>query len=350
MSSSFPTTQTSSASNTQIHKPSSLILSIIIVSYNTRDLTLAACKSVLEELQTTQGLKSQAELIVVDNNSSDGSKEALSKLAKDNPMIRCIFQQHNSGFAHANNVAIRQAKGEFLFLLNSDTEVLPGCLKSLLANMHKSQTQRTAVLGSHQGELDNLGILSATLRNPDNTPQPQGGSLPSLLGIAAQFLFLDDLPIIGKLLPSTQFTGRNSQLRFSKNTDTNLIQQGWVGGTAMMIRRKVCQEVGLLDENIFMYGEDMEFCLRATNHHCDIAIDPEAVVIHHGSASSSQEKAICGEISGLVYIWSKHKPAWEIPVMKAILYSGILVRMLLFGTIMRNKKRYQNYKIALKHL
>jgi len=159
---------------------------------------------------------------------------------------------------------------------------------------------------------------------------------------------LDDLPFIGQWLPTTQKTGfsQRSSLRY-KLEDSRVIQRDWVSAAALMVRREVFSEVGLLDENIFMYGEDMELCLRAKNHHWDVAIDPRAIVTHLGSASSSSTKAIEGEFAGYLYIWSKHKPLWQLPLVKVILKLGAFIRVILFGTIFRDQSRADAYKKIL---
>ena len=146
---------------------------------------------------------------------------------------------------------------------------------------------------------------------------------------------LDDLPVIGPLLPSTQ--------KYSYLPSTTIAQTDWVGGTAMMIRRAVFDEIGTLVENIFMYGEDVEFCMHAKDHHWDVAILTPAKIVHYGSASSTSANALIGEFKGYLYIWSKHKPLWQMPWLKAILQTGALLRSFLFGTILDQKPRAAVY-------
>jgi GT2 family glycosyltransferase len=210
---------------------------------------------------------------------------------------------------------------------------------------------KTANLVSQKNKIDRLGILAPTLLNPDGTLQPQGGDLPTLCSLFSHMSFLDDLPIIGKLLPSTQHTGfrQSEKLRYHTK-DTRLIKRGWVGGTAMMIRKEVIKEIGLLDDGIFMYGEDTEYCMRANHHHWDVAIDPQAKITHFGQASSSSANAIKGEFKSYTYNWSKHKPLWQIPVVKAILRMGAFLRVIVFSTIRPDKKRRQIYQELLTQI
>lgn len=325
------------------------LLSIIIVSYNTKALTLRCLESVEQAVVTSDQLTRRTEVIVVDNNSEDDSVKAI-RAWKHAPAItlQVIANPTNDGFAAANHLGLQQASGEYIFLLNSDTIVQPGALTSLI-NQFESHpvSEVTSELASARPQLDRVGIIAANLFNADGSPQPQGGSRPSLLSLISHLWFLDDLPVIGGWLPSTQHTGRNARSIQDKN---GLVSQDWVGGTAMMIRRSMIDEVGFLDTAIFMYGEDVEFCLRAQNHHWDVAIDPQAHITHLGSASSSSGNAVIGELKGYVYIWSKLFPLWQLPIVKAIIWIGILLRIIVFGTILRQPEKVRLYKTALSRV
>ncbi|NCN06399.1 MAG: glycosyltransferase family 2 protein [Candidatus Pacebacteria bacterium] len=285
-------------------------VSILIVSYNTKELTLQTLQSVIASLSQSILLQNNSEIIVVDNNSRDESLAAIKQLATASAIpITLLANTKNTGFAHANNLAIAKATGKVLLLLNSDTLVPQGAITRLYERLMQSDSKH-------------LGILAANLRNLDGSPQPQGGALPNLITLTNHMLMLDDLPLIGKFLPSTQ----------------NQKFQGWVAATAMAIKKSVIDEIGTLDENIFMYGEDVEFCLRARHHHWDVAISPDAVITHIQAASSNQKNAVLGEIKGYQYIWAKHMPLWQRPVVNTILRLGILLRWLLFATIGRTEQ------------
>lgn len=319
-----------------------MLLSIIIVSYNTKALTLQTVASVFSSLKESPELSEQTEIFIVDNNSTDGSPEVLKALEKKHPHLTFIQNDENLGFAGANNKAIAKANGKYVLLLNSDTEVIGNALQKMVEAFQRfRKDEPTAVLARTSGELDQLGILSAQLLNPDGTIQPQGGSFPSLASLAVHMLLLDDIPIIGKVLPSTQHTGHNT-----RQLGDQLYSQDWVGGAAMMIRQDLLAEIGPLDESIFMYGEDIEFCMRANAHHWDVAILPTAKVTHLGSASSSSKNAIIGELKGYIYIWAKHKPIWQQGIVKWLIQLGILLRIILFGTMIRDVHRAAIYKEA----
>jgi len=314
------------------------LLSVIIVSYNTKDLTIQALTSLLKEIKSSDLLKKKSEILVVDNHSQDGSIQAIKQFFHQAKFrdYQLIVNKKNLGFARANNQALKQAQGQYLLLLNSDTIVQPGAIDTLVKTFIQHPDQlATATTQDSDEMVDYLGILSPTLLNADGSLQPQGGSQISLRAIFNQMFFLDDLPVIGKYLPSTQQTGRSQQLNQQQLLDkqrqqTQLIYKAWVSGAAMMIRKAVIDQIGYLDKNIFMYGEDQEFCLRARNHHFDIAVHPHAEVVHLGSASSSSEQAIVGEFKSYQYIWQKHFPAYQQRLLRWILRAGALFRMLIY--------------------
>jgi len=278
-------------------------LSIIIVSYNTKGLLKQCLDAVSKSILTEQ-----YEVIVIDNASTDGSSD-----------LATIKNKHNQGYSIANNQGIKIAKGEYILLLNSDTRVKSNALDELIKFMD----------GHPQA-----GIASAQLLNPDGSIQPSGGFLPRLSNIFAWMFFIDDLPLP---LPAYHVTHPG----FYSNTH----QIGWVQGAALIMRR----EVGLLDENIFMYGEDVELCIRAHKSSWQVWTVATAQVTHQGFQSSGgvSTNALLGEYTGLQYIFKKHKPPWEFPLLQVALKTGALIRMLLFGTIWRDKQKYAVYKQAL---
>jgi len=330
------------------------LLSAIIVSYNTKDLTIQALTSLLKEIKSSDLLKKKSEILLVDNHSQDGSIQAIKQFFHQAKFrdYQLIVNKKNLGFARANNQALKQAQGQYLLLLNSDTIVQPGAIDTLVKTFIQHPDQLATATTQDSDEIvDYLGILSPTLLNADGSLQPQGGSQISLRAIFNQMFLLDDLPVIGKYLPSTQQTGRSQQLNQQQLLDkqrqqTQLIYKAWVSGAAMMIRKAVIDQIGYLDKNIFMYGEDQEFCLRARNHHFDIAVHPHAEVVHLGSASSSSEQAIVGEFKSYQYIWQKHFPAYQQRLLRWILRAGARFRMLIYR-LTGNQRQATIYREAL---
>jgi GT2 family glycosyltransferase len=290
-------------------------LSIVIVSYNTKEMTGRAINSL--------PLRSDIEILVIDNASTDGTSEMIRKRF---PEIDLIVNDKNLGFAKAVNQGIKKSRGEFVMLLNSDTQAKDNAIDELMDFMKSNPS---------------IGVASCQLLNPDGSIQPQGGYLPRLSNIAFWMLFIDDIPIIGKNLFPYQLRNRNTFLKERK--------MGWVGGTAMLIKRQVIEDIGYFDENLFMYGEDVEFCYRANNKGIKISVTPKAKIVHHGQQSSQGKSsaAILGEFKALKYIFKKHKPVWEYPILRLLLKIGALLRMFIFG-ILQGKETYAIYKKAFQ--
>jgi GT2 family glycosyltransferase len=185
-----------------------------------------------------------------------------------------------------------------------------------------------------------VGIASPKLLNPDHTIQPQGGALPGLFKIILWAFLIDDLPLLDRLI-----------LPYHQNYPQFFTQTrplGWVAGTAMCLRRSLLDEIGLLDEKIFMYSEDTDLCLRAQSHGHSVYNVSSSQVIHLGHASGSNTQAILGEFRGLIYLYRKHYPAWQLPLLRLILKFAVLLRLFLFGTIFRQPHKYDTYQKALK--
>lgn len=326
-----------------------MTVSVIIVSYNTAELTIQTIESVLQSLHQDPSLEKHSEVIIVDNASSDDSVKRISEHQRQHHWRGILIRnKRNLGFAQANNLALKQAQGEYLFLLNSDTIVQGPALPELVSifEAHPLQNQTADLASAQQNSEDRLGLVAAQLLNADGSVQAQGGSLPSLLSLFFHMSLLDDIPFLGHWFPSTQQTGRRQTI---PPPSSDLVPSGWVGGTALMIRRAVVKEIGPLDQNIFMYGEDIEYCARARAHHWDIAICPRAHVIHLGTASSTPGHALAGEFQGYLYFWSKHKPLWQLPLVRAILLLGACLRTVLFAT-MGDRQRSRIYQQIARSL
>lgn len=330
---------------------SNTLLSVIIVSYNTADLTIQTLRSVEEEVVSSKLLNGKTDIIVVDNNSSDNSISALSTFKRSSKIpMTLITNTTNKGFGAANNQALKKSTAQFCMFLNSDTIVQKGGLSLVISaflEAQKKNQELTSELSSEHRRIDKIGIIASSLLNADWSHQAQGGDLPNLFSLFSHMFFLDDLPFMGKLLPSTQHTGKRSTPQKLNDSSIELQPMGWVGGTALCASKKMLQEIGPFDENIFMYGEDMELCLRAHHHHWDVAVHPSAHIVHLQNMSSSSKNAIIGELIGYLYIWSKHKPLWQIDFATFFVSMGALLRIILFSTIRPDLHKVAAYKEAL---
>ncbi len=315
-------------------------LSIIIVSYNTCKLTLATIASVKKSLADNSNLKNNYEIIVVDNQSKDDSVKELKKLqtaqltatANEKINLKIVEANENLGFGRANNLGFKKATGQYVFFLNSDTIVKEGAIEKLIAYYQEQEKAKKP-----------LGLLAAQLENEDGSLQAQGGDLPSLMTIINTMLFVDDLPIVGKYLPSVQHTGK--RFRESEVEKKTVIKKGWVAGTAFLVRRDLFEEIAGFDPGIFLYGEDQELSYRLTKKGYWHGILTGARVTHLGSASSSSARAICGEILGYFYFFQKYKSKSQSDYLKMILWLAMMIRLTVY-TLKKDKKRQEIYELA----
>jgi len=289
-------------------------LSIVIVNFNTKAVTLACLKSLY---QYTDGVN--FEVIVVDNASTDGSVEVLSGFGEKQTNFKLIRSKENRGFGVGNNLGAKEAKGKYLLFLNSDTLLtennLPYCIQQM------------------QNDPD-IGVYSCNLVNKDGSHQPSGGFFPNLKNLFAWQLFLDDLPLVTKLFQSIHPHSLESS-------------PDWVTGAFMIIPAKLYQKAGGFDENIFMYAEELELCYRIKKLGKRAVLDSHTSLIHLGGASGGSDLAITGEIKGMLYFFGKHKPNWQFPFVKLIFWIGSLLRYVIFGIIMANATARQSYRQVL---
>lgn len=256
-------------------------LSIIIPSYNTLSLLKRCLASVSKSLQG-QGIS--YEVLVVDNNSSDGSAAWLNNSGY--PEVTPILNAENVGYGKANNQAFRRAKGEYTLLLNSDILVLDHAIPRLLAF---ARSHPTAFIGGK-------------LLNEDKSPQASCGPMYTL-------------PVVFLMLFC-----KGDRLGITRSSPTTIQSADWVSGACIISKRDYFQQVGLFDEGIFMYMEEIDFLYRAKQKGYTILFYPEAVFIHTGAASSGNARAPVANIyKGLVYFYRKHYPP----------YAGFLLHVLL---------------------
>lgn len=221
-------------------------LSVIIVSWNARDY-LAACLRSLGE----NGLGDRMEVIVVDNASSDGSP---ALVREQFPAALLVETGANLGFARGNNVGIGRAKGRWLALVNSDVELLPGCLRRMVDYLEANPR---------------VGMLGPRVLNTDRTIQRSCRNFPSLGRLALRALGADNL------FPSITYP----DCRATRPVDV-------LSGCFWMARREAVEQVGGLDEGFFMYSEDVDWCRRFAAAGWGVVFLAEAEAVHHGGASS----------------------------------------------------------------
>ncbi len=230
-------------------------LSIVIVSWNTRKVLQECLASVVKGLDDLN-----VELFVVDNASSDGSAEMVDA---EFPGVTLLVNEENRGFARANNQAIRLARGRHVLLLNSDTVVLQDVLPRSVEYM--------------DGHAD-VGVMGCRVLNGDGSVQLTCARFPTLLNLLllTSGLFRLSWP---------RFCGRYQLRDWQRDTERDV---DTVTGCYMLVRKMALEQVGLLDEKFFFYGEETDWCQRFKQVGWLLRFAPVGEIIHYGSLSSRQ--------------------------------------------------------------
>ncbi len=283
-------------------------LSIIIVNWNVRDLLRECLRSVLapmarsaEEDGYALGPRS-VEVLVVDNASADGSAEMVRT---EFPGVLLVASDVNLGFAAGNNLGLRRVRGRYVLLLNPDTVVRPGALAAMLG-----------YLDAHP----RVGLVGPLLRYGDGTVQSSRRRFPSF-GQA-----LMESTILEEWFPRNRWA---REYRLEDVPIAGPLQVDWVNGSCMMVRSEAIAQVGLLDERIFMYSEELDWCRRLAAAGWAVVFLPEAEVVHYEGRSSGQVAA-SRQIyfdSSKVYYFGKHHGACQAEALRLFLLLGHLVHL-----------------------
>jgi len=236
------------------------MLSIIIVSWNTCELLHRCLASIEAEAQRGQ---LEVEVIVVDNNSHDGTPEMIRR---EHPQVRLIESGQNLGFSAGNNVGLAEARGKWLMLLNPDTELIGDALSTLVR-----------FLQDHPA----VGLVGPALFYADGTQQATRHRFPSLLSlfVASTPLYPWLSPLLGKYYMTDQPVDQPQAV-------------DWLSGAALLLRREVYENVRGLDEAFFMYFEETDWQRRIKAAGWPIWFLPDATIRHYEDASSGQVVAL----------------------------------------------------------
>lgn len=278
-------------------------LSIIIVSFNTRDLLQRCLASVLETWDQEHA-PGGMEITVVDNASQDGSADMVRRFF---PQVRLIASQENLGFVRANNLALRQARGRYLLLLNPDTQVVGNALTTMIR-----------FLDGHP----RAGAVGPRLLYPDGRLQHSAFRFPTLWQT-----YFDFFPWPARLLNSP-LNGRHPLAAYSGPP----FPTDFVLGACLMVRRQAVQAdgsepgpavsspqtiapgrpVGFLDESYFMYCEEMDWCWRLKAAGWEVWCVPQATVIHYEAQSSHQVRwtAYVEKWRSRRLFFARYYPSW----------------------------------------
>jgi hypothetical protein len=296
-------------------------LSIVIVNFNTKDL-LAQC---LDSLYSTVR-KYEFEIIVVDNNSYDDS---VNMIKNKYPEVYLIENKKNVGFACANNQGMQVGKGDYFLLLNPDTIVCEDTIDKIVDFMESNPK---------------IGVMGPKVLNKDGTIQPTScGNFPTLLRV---FLWQVGLRVNIKYITSNPW--------YLSPTQTKEVD--WVSGVCMLIRKKILEEIGFLDESFFSYFEDTDFCYRARKKGWDVYYFDEAKIIHLLSQSWGSIGSVKVKLESEMLFLRKHYGRGV--AFCAILFTiyGSIFRLLIWKLIqllnLRNKElaaeRVREHRVILR--
>jgi N-acetylglucosaminyl-diphospho-decaprenol L-rhamnosyltransferase len=232
-------------------------LSILVISYNTREMTLECLRSVFRETRTRN-----FEIIVLDNASTDGSPQAIAEEFGD--LISLIISQDNLGFACGNNRAAGQGHGEFLLLLNPDTVVLEGAIDRLL--MFARSRPDAGIWGGRT-------LFGNRLLNPASCWARQ-----TLWSLFCQAIGLTSLFRRSSLFNPEGMGGWDR---------SGIRSVDIVSGCFLLVRHDLWIRLGGFRQEFFMYGEEADLCLRARNFGARPMVSSAATIIHHGGASET---------------------------------------------------------------
>jgi hypothetical protein len=285
-------------------------LSIIILNYNTKDLTIECINAIVEQYKQELE-KEQFEIVLVDNASSDDSLEAIKKLKING--LKLVESKENLGFSKGCNLGAKSSNGEYLLFLNSDTEIKDQGFIKMLDYIKKNE---------------NVGILGGALKNENGTSQSSAGKFYNLFNL---FLMLIGFERLG----------------FLRESPKVIKQVDWVSGACLMIKRKLFEKIGGFENELFMYGEDMELCYRAKRKKFSTYFYPELTLFHNERGSSNRTFAIVHIYKAILFFYKQYKPDWQYQIARFLLHSkSIILRNA--GAVLKKKYFVETYGKTLE--
>ncbi|MFP4458412.1 MAG: glycosyltransferase family 2 protein [Candidatus Zixiibacteriota bacterium] len=238
-------------------KTKNVMLSIIIISYNTKNM-LRLCLDSIFRYPLTLG---RFEIIIVDNASPDKSGEMVRKRY---PQITLIQNHRNHGFAYASNQGIRHSKGEYFLLLNPDTRLLPDALNTMMYFLMENQ---------------DIGASGGLMMNENGTMQPSCLVYPNYFNVFfSRSSVFTKIPFVAK------------KARALRSLPDGITDVDAIAGGYFYLKREALNQIGLFDERFFLYVEDIDICKRLKDVGWRVVFNPESKIIHHWGASSSKMK------------------------------------------------------------
>lgn len=278
------------------------VVSVILVNWNVRDLLRNCLLSLYQQMLAPPD---SWDVVVVDNNSSDGSADMI---AQEFPKAALFANRENLGFAKANNQAFRECAGKYVLLLNPDTVVLNHAVDSMIELM--------------EARMD-VAALGCRLLNADGSfNRWTGGSSPTLLNVACHFLFAN------KLLPPA-ILPRSLYLETDPEQD---LEVGWVSGACMLLRREALGR-SIFDERFFLYGEDMDLCDRLIHRGWKVLYTRQACIVHlEGQSLQGQSQEIqVSKVRALREVFARRHGRSSLFTYDLIVTIGFFMRVALFA-------------------
>ncbi len=288
-------------------------LSVILLNYKRKELTIACVTSLYRQYKK-QLEKGEFEIIIVDNLSKDGSVAYLTKEIKKKKWeaVTLIANTENAGFGKGCNLGAEKSKGEYLLFLNNDTQVLDTGFMGMIDFMDSRPY---------------VGNLGGRMENEDRTPQASAGKFYHLFNVTLMLFGLQRFGLI-------------------YNSPREIRKVDWVSGGCMMVRKNIFEKIGGFDQNLFMYVEDVDLCFRFKKAGLLTFFYPFVSVMHKGQGSSNKTFAIVNIYKGLVFLYKKHYPSWQVGVLTCILKLKARI-LIVIGKLSHNKYLISTYEEAL---
>ncbi|MCX7102658.1 MAG: glycosyltransferase family 2 protein [Methylobacter sp.] len=299
-------------------KPIQPTISVIIVSWNARDY-LKQCLASL----TVETCRYPMEIIVVDNASTDGSPDCVES---EYPDVHLIRNADNLGFSKANNIGVSASTGDYLCFVNSDVKVLSDCITRLVEYCEDNPE---------------AGMVGPRIIGGDGQLQRSCRGFPSVWNMFCRALALDRLFKNSKL-----FTGYS--LRYWPQDSLRNVDI--LTGCFWLVRRPALEQVGLLDEDFFIYGEDMDWCKRFWSKGWKVVFVPSAEAIHYGGGSSSNApvRFYIERNKADLHYWKKHHSTLAVACYFLISIQHMLLRMMGYslGMLLNPGKSEWRHKVG----
>jgi len=277
------------------------LVSVIVVNYNTRDL-LRQCLASLEESTVSR------EVLVVDNASTDGSAEMVER---EFPAVRLTRNLTNEKFARPNNAAMRAARGRLFLLLNSDAALFRGALETLARRLLQDET---------------IGAVGPQLIHPNGAIQR------SCRGRMTLWSHFCDMTALDRLFPRSRLLAGSEMTWFDHDSPREVEH---LMAAALLVRRETVERVGLLDERLTIYFNDMDWSIRMRRAGWKILYEPQARALHHGGMTTrpldGRSEIFREQAQNLFYFYRKYYGPGGLLLFRVLLALGFLARLVFWS-------------------